>query len=175
MNVPHTLAELNSADRDSFTHALGHLFEHSAWVAEETWPKRPFRTVEDLHTKLCATMREGSRDRQAALVRAHPDLAGRLARTGQLTVDSKREQAGAGLDKLTPAELIEFEKLNRAYRARFRFPFIICARLTNKTGIVGAMQVRLSNPVDVEFQTALAEIEKIAQLRLNDVLAPAAK
>lgn len=171
MNSPRTLAELNAADRDAFTSALGHLFEHSPWVAEEAWASRPFRNVEQLHTKLCAAMRAASRDRQAALIRAHPDLAGRLARLGQLTADSKREQAGAGLDRLTPEELTAFEKLNRTYRGRFRFPFIVCARLSNKAAILAAMQLRLSNPPDVEFQTALAEIEKIARLRLDDLLA----
>lgn len=170
MTNPRTLAELNAADRDSFTSALGHLFEHSPWVAHDTWAARPFASVADLHAKLCASMRAGSRDRLVALVRAHPDLAGRLARLGQLTPDSKREQAGAGLDQLTAAEAEEFEKLNRAYRARFRLPFIICARLHNKTAIKAAMQLRLSNLPDIEFQTALAEIEKIAQFRLNDLL-----
>jgi 2-oxo-4-hydroxy-4-carboxy-5-ureidoimidazoline decarboxylase len=171
MNHPHTLAELNAADRESFTSALGHLFEHSPWVAAEAWPARPFRDASDLHAKLCAAMRAGSREQHAALIRAHPDLAGRLARLGQLTAESTREQAGAGLDALTPEERATFEKLNRTYRGRFRFPFIICARLSSKAEIVAAMQLRINNPPEIEFQTALAEIEKIAELRLKDFLA----
>ena len=133
-----TLAELNALDRSAFTAVLGHLFEHSPWVAEETWPGRPFRNAAQLHTKLCAAMRAASRDRQASLIRAHPDLAGRLARTNQLTAASASEQAGAGLAALSADELVQFEKLNHAYRARFRFPFIICARLSNKAAIVAA-------------------------------------
>jgi 2-oxo-4-hydroxy-4-carboxy-5-ureidoimidazoline decarboxylase len=165
-----TLPEINALERGAFVAALGHLFEHSPWIAEETWARRPFRDAAHLHAELCATMRGASRDRQFALIAAHPDLAGRLAQKKQLTADSTREQASAGLAQLTPAELLVFEKLNRSYRARFRFPFIICARLNAKDAILAAMQSRLSNAPEVEFQAALAEIEKIAQLRLNDVV-----
>ena len=165
-----TIGDLNTLDRSAFTAALGHLFEHSPWVAEETWPRRPFRDAQHLHAELCATLRGASRDRQLALIAAHPDLAGRLARANQLTAESTREQASAGLNTLSAAELAAFEKLNRSYRARFRFPFIICARLNAKQAILAAMQSRLANSPEVEFQTALSEIEKIAQLRLEDVL-----
>jgi 2-oxo-4-hydroxy-4-carboxy-5-ureidoimidazoline decarboxylase len=165
-----TIAELNALDRVAFVARLGHLFEHSPWVAEETWARRPFRDAAHLHAELCATMRAAPRDRHGMLIRAHPDLAGRLARQKQLTADSTREQASAGLDKLTDAELAEFEKLNRSYRARFRFPFIICARLNAKDAILSAMKSRLDNPPETEFATALAEIEKIARLRLDEVL-----
>jgi 2-oxo-4-hydroxy-4-carboxy-5-ureidoimidazoline decarboxylase len=148
------------------------LFEHSPWVAEETWPRRPFASAEALHAALCATMREAPRDRQLALIRAHPDLAGRLAQQKLLTSESTREQASAGLDQLTEAELSEFARNNDAYQARFGFPFIICARLNAKAAILTAMQQRLKNPPDAEFATALGEIEKIAWLRLQDVLKP---
>lgn len=165
------LDQLNSSSRPDFTAALGHLFEHSPWVADETWPKRPFPTVEALHSALCATMRAAPRDRQLALIRAHPDLAGRLARQRMLTAESTREQASAGLDQLSDAELAEFTRLNADYRARFDFPFIICARLNAREAILSAMKTRLENPPDVEFATALSEIEKIARLRLQDVVA----
>jgi 2-oxo-4-hydroxy-4-carboxy-5-ureidoimidazoline decarboxylase len=164
------ISELNSADRTAFTAVLGHLFEHSPWVAEETWPKRPFASAEALHAALCATMRGASRDRQLALIRAHPDLAGRLAQQKQLTAESTREQASAGLDRLTDAELASFTRQNDAYKAKFGFPFIICARLNAKAAILSAMQTRGGNAPDVEFATALGEIEKIAWLRLQDVL-----
>src|SRR5882672_7807825 len=127
-----TLSQLNAFDRAAFTAALGHLFEHSPWVAEQTWPQRPFRDVAQLHAALCATMRAASKDEQLALIRAHPDLAGRLAQQNQLTAESTREQASAGLSQLTAAELAAFQKNNAAYLARFGFPFIICARLSNK-------------------------------------------
>lgn len=164
------LDQLNACDRSAFTSALGHLFEHSPWVAEETWPKRPFPTVDALHAALCATMRGASRDRQLALIRAHPDLAGRLARQRQLTAESTREQASAGLDQLTDAQLAEFTQLNAAYRARFDFPFIICARLNARDAILAAMKARVGNTVEAEFEAALGEIEKIARLRLYDAV-----
>ena len=165
-----SLAQLNSADQPSFTAALGHLFEHSPWVAEETWPKRPFRDAKDLHAQLCATMRAASSERRIALIRAHPDLAGRLAMQGKLTAESQREQASAGLNQLSPEELATFQHLNDAYRSRFDFPFIICARLNAHEAILRALQDRSSNTLEVEQATALAEIEKIAWLRLNDFL-----
>jgi len=163
---------LNALDRTAFTAALGHLFEHSPWVAEETWLRRPFRDAAQLHAELCATMRGASHDRQLALICAHPDLAGRLAQQQQLTAESTREQASAGLNQLGEAELANFRKLNDTYRARFGFPFIICARLNAKDAILTAMKTRVAHSPEVEFETALGEIEKIAQLRLNDVLKP---
>jgi 2-oxo-4-hydroxy-4-carboxy-5-ureidoimidazoline decarboxylase len=165
-----SLVQLNQVDREAFVAALGHLFEHSPWVAEETWPKRPFASAEALHAALCSTMRAASRDRQLALIRAHPDLAGRLAQQKKLTAESTREQASAGLDQLTDAELAEFTRNNDAYKARFGFPFIICARLNAKATILAAMRQRVGDSPDAEFSVALTEIEKIAWLRLQDTL-----
>ena len=164
------LEKLNSSDQAAFVATLGHLFEHSPWVAEETWPQRPFASREALHAALCATMRGATRERQLALIRAHPDLAGRLAQQKKLTAESTREQASAGLDQLTDAELAAFTAQNDTYKAKFGFPFIICARLNAKAAIIAAMHARVGNGADVEFNTALGEIEKIAWLRLQDVL-----
>ena len=166
-----TLAALNAASRAEFTAALGHLFEHSPWVADETWARRPFRDADQLQAELCATMRRAPRERQLALIKAHPDLAGRLAQQNQLTADSTREQASAGLNRLGAAELAEFQALNTDYRARFGFPFIICARLNAKDAILAAMRTRMANTPEQEFHAALGEIEKIARLRLDDLLA----
>jgi 2-oxo-4-hydroxy-4-carboxy-5-ureidoimidazoline decarboxylase len=164
------LSELNQASRERFVGSLGHLFEHSPWVAEQTWARRPFADAAALHAALCATMRAAPRDRQLALIRAHPDLAGRLAQQRRLTAESTREQASAGLDQLTDAELADFTARNEAYRARFGFPFIICARLNAKAAILAAMEQRVENAPEAEFAAALGEIEKIAWLRLEDVL-----
>jgi len=166
------LAQLNDFSQAAFTAALGHLFEHSPWVAEETWPKRPFRDAAHLHAELCATMQRAAPERQLALIGAHPDLAGRLARQNQLTRESTNEQATAGLNRLSDAELAEFQKLNDRYRVKFGFPFIICARLNAKDAILAAMRARLPNPPAAEHAAALAEIEKIAGLRLGDILTP---
>jgi 2-oxo-4-hydroxy-4-carboxy-5-ureidoimidazoline decarboxylase len=175
-----SLESLNTSDRAAFTAALGHLFEHSPWVAEETWQKRlglrslgeagPFSSLEDLHAALCTTMRGAAPDRQLTLIRAHPDLAGRLAKQKKLTAESTREQASAGLDQLTDEELADFTRQNDTYKAKFGFPFIICARLNAKSAILAAMQARLPNAPATEQATALAEIEKIAWLRLQDIL-----
>ena len=164
-----SFAELNAMGRSAFVATLGHLFEHSPWVAEETWPRRPFRDVAHLHAELCATMHGASRERQLALVRAHPDLAGRWAQQRKLTAESTREQAVAGLNALSDDERAAFEKLNDDYRARFGFPFILCARLIAKDAILAAMQARVRSSPEMEFQTALGEIEKIARLRLDEV------
>ena len=165
-----SLNDLNKIDRVAFVTALGHLFEHTPWVAEETWPRRPFRDAAHLHAELCRTMQSAPPDKQLALICAHPDLAGRLALQNQLTRESTKEQASAGLNRLTDTELAEFTKLNDTYKAKFGFPFIICARLNAKAAILAAMQARLPNSPATEHAAALAEIEKIAWLRLQDGL-----
>ena len=116
-------------------------------------------------------MRAASRERQLALIQAHPDLAGRLAQQRKLTAESTREQASAGLNHLSEVELSRFQQLNERYRARFGFPFVICARLNAKEAILAAMEARVNHSPNDEFQTALGEIEKIAWLRLQDRLA----
>jgi len=166
------LTELNGLDRPAFTAALGHLFEHSPWVAEETWVQRPFHDERHLYAELCATMRRATGERQRALIEAHPDLAGRLALAGRLTAESAREQASAGLTKMSADEMQRFQELNTVYRAKFGMPFIICARLNARDRIIQAMERRLRNSSAEEHAAALAEIEKIAELRLADVLKP---
>ena len=165
-----TLEKINQASRVEFTAVVGHLFEHSPWVAEETWARRPFRDAVQLHAELCATMRGATVERQLALIRAHPDLAGRLALAGELTTESTREQASAGLNRMSAEELGRFQALNAAYRERFGFPFVICARLNAREAILAAMKARMANSPTEEHAAALGEIEKIAWLRLGDVL-----
>ena len=168
--MPTTLAALNAADRAAFTAALGHLFEHSPWVGERAWSHRPFRDAAHLHAGLCATMRAAPMEQQLALIRAHPDLAGRLAQQGKLTAESAKEQTSAGLNQLSGAELAELTRLNDGYKAKFGFPFVICARLNARNAILAALRARLANYPAAEHAAALAEIEKIAWLRLQDTL-----
>ncbi|MEO7598604.1 MAG: 2-oxo-4-hydroxy-4-carboxy-5-ureidoimidazoline decarboxylase [Opitutus sp.] len=165
-----TIESLNLADRAEFVRALGHLFEHSPWVADQTWDRRPFQDVAHLHRELCATMYRAPVDQQRALIEAHPDLAGRLALAGKLTAESTREQASAGLDRMSTEAMEAFQKLNTAYRDRFGFPFIICARLNARDAILQAMRSRIHHSPTEEHMAALVEIEKIAELRLQDVL-----
>ena len=150
-----------------FVAAAGGFFEHSPWVAERAWEKRPFASVADLHEKMCSAVRAASADEQLALIRAHPDLVGRLAREGRLTRESTAEQASAGLSQLTDEEIAAFERYNAAYRERFGFPFVICARENKKDAILAAFPVRLQNPREQEIAAALREIEKIARLRIE--------
>ena len=169
--MPLTISDLNSSERAAFTASLRHIFEHSPWVADETWLRRPFRDGAHLHAELCRTMQSAPAEKQLALISAHPDLAGRLARQKQLTRESTHEQASAGLNQLNDVELAAFQKLNDAYQAKFGHPFIICARLNAKGAIVAAMNSRLQHSPAAEHAAALVEIEKIAWLRLNDSLA----
>ena len=141
------------------------LFEHSPWV-EERADARP--SSGDRHADLMAVVRNASPEEQLALIRAHPELAGKAAIDGSLTEASAAEQASAGLNRLTPAEYEQFHALNAAYRERFGFPFIICVRLTDKAGILAAMKRRLGNDRETEIATAIDQIGEIVRLRLGE-------
>jgi 2-oxo-4-hydroxy-4-carboxy-5-ureidoimidazoline decarboxylase len=140
------------------------LFEHSPWI-EARADARP--SCGDRHSDLMAVVRDASPGEQLALIRAHPELAGKAAVDGSLTEASAAEQASAGLDRLTPAEFDRFHALNAAYREKFGFPFIICVRLTDKAGILAAMERRLANDRATEIAEALAQIGEIVRLRLE--------
>lgn len=142
------------------------LFEHSPWV-EARADARP--SSGDRHADLMAVVHDATPEEQLALIRAHPELAGKAAIDKRLTDASAAEQASAGLDRLTPPEYERFHALNAAYRERFDFPFIICVRLTDKAGILAAMEQRLSHGRDEEIATALAQIGEIVRLRLEDM------
>lgn len=142
------------------------LFEHSPWV-EQRANARP--SSGDRHADLMVVVAAASDDERLALIRAHPELAGKAAIDRTLTDASAAEQASAGLDRLTPEEFARFHDLNDRYRTRFGFPFIICVRLTDKAGILAAMESRLANDRAAEIATAIAEIGKITALRLKDM------
>lgn len=163
------IQEINAWSRGKFAGLVGPVFEHSAWIAAMTWEKRPFAGFKDLHRALCETVKNSGAKKQLALIRAHPDLVGRLAQAGQLTKESAQEQSGAGLDRLSPAEAERFQKNIAAYRARFDFPFVICARLNKKQAILAGFKRRLNHSREQEIKTALEEIFKIAKLRLCDL------
>lgn len=167
-----TVGEVNVLGHDAFVARLGGLFEGSPWVAAETWPARPFVDRQALYQALCRSMRAADPDRQLALIRAHPDLVGRAAVDGTLTRESTGEQAAAGLDagELTGDEVEAFTASNAAYKERFGFPFVICAREHQKEGILDGFAARLGNSREVEIATALGEVEKIAWHRLVDLV-----
>jgi xanthine dehydrogenase D subunit len=149
---------------------LSRLFEHSPWVAEAAWHRAPFARVADLQAAVEAAVREAPRERQLALILAHPELAGREAEEGTLTRESSSEQASAGLNRLIPEELEAWRRLNRSYRERFGFPLIVCVREHTKESIIAWGNARLDNSREQEIEVALGEITKIAWLRLADLL-----
>jgi 2-oxo-4-hydroxy-4-carboxy-5-ureidoimidazoline decarboxylase len=171
-NQRYRLGEVNGFSRADFVRVLGPVFEHSPWIAGLTWAKRPFGDRTGLHRALCETVLASSQQEKLALIRAHPDLVGRAALAGTLTVPSTREQASAGLDRLSEEELASFQKYNREYHKKFGFPFVICARLNKKAAILDGFRRRLKNSRAREVKTALNEIFKIAELRLSDLLQP---
>ena len=169
MEMSLTFSQLNQFSQPEFIRVVGPVFEHSPWIAEATWSKKPFSDLETLHRELCETVRNAAEEKQLALIRAHPDLVGKLALAGQLTKESTGEQASAGLDKLTSDEVALFQQNNAAYKDKFGFPFVICARLNKKEAILNGFAVRLKNLREQEIQAALVEIFKIAELRLRDL------
>jgi 2-oxo-4-hydroxy-4-carboxy-5-ureidoimidazoline decarboxylase len=167
-----TLQEINLLARDSFVHALCSLFEGPPWIVTSAWSDRPFISVENLHQVLCNVMYTAPIKQKIALIQSHPDLVGRAALAGTLTPASTNEQASAGLDRLTPVEIATFTRLNAAYRERYDFPFVICARENKKESILAGFEVRLQHTREEEIAVALAEIAKICALRLRDLIRP---
>ncbi len=165
-----SLDELNALDQDSFTTALGGVFEGEPWIVRAAWPARPFASLEQLRGALCDVMYAAPLGRQVALLRAHPDLLGRAALAGTLSPASTNEQAAAGLDRLTSAEIATFQRLNAAYQQRFAFPFVICARENRKESILAGFAARLRHTREEEIAIALGEVAKIGWLRLQDTL-----
>ncbi|WP_434990509.1 2-oxo-4-hydroxy-4-carboxy-5-ureidoimidazoline decarboxylase [Xanthomonas melonis] len=151
-------------DDAAFVARYRDLFEHSPWVVERAVRRRPF---DDVYGGLMQVVYEASPEDQVALIRAHPELAGKAAIDRTLTATSAAEQASAGLDRLSEAEFRRFHALNQAYRHRFGFPFVICVRLHDKAGILAALERRLEATRREEIATALAEIGSIVQLRLE--------
>ena len=165
-----TLQELNVLGRSEFVTLVGPIFEGSPWIAQRAWSIRPFSDTDDLHRSLCQRMYDATEEEKLALIRAHPDLAGRAAREGSLTPESTAEQAGAGLDRLTQREFAAFSRMNEEYRARFGFPFVICVGDHTKESIFIQFATRLENDGKKEIETSLVEICEIARLRLRDLI-----
>lgn len=165
------LDAVNRMDRAAFVATLGGVFENSPWVAEQAWDARPFGAVEALHSAMVAVVRRTAPAQQLALLRAHPELAGREALAGDMTDASEAEQGSAGLDRLTAAELAHMGELNHAYRTKFGHPFIIAVRNHTKQGIFEAFERRLNNDAEAERAAALSEVFTITRLRLAALFA----
>ena len=165
-----TLDHLNALGDSAFVATLAGIFEHSPWVAEGVLRLRPFDTVEALHEAMCAVVADAGPAAQLALIRAHPQLAGKAAIAGELTVASGLEQSGAGLLHCSPAEYARLTELNAAYQQRFGFPFILAVRGHDRASIIANLASRLGSEPALEHAEALRQIGRIAAFRLRDLL-----
>ena len=168
--LPDRLHSLSVGDRAHFVAALGSAFEHSPWVAEIAWEARPFASIDQLHAAMVDAVRSAGSSQQLALICAHPELAGKEAAAGCLTQDSQAEQASAGLDRCTAEESGRLRQLNRSYRDKFGFPFVMAVKHRSKHDILAALAARTSNSREQEFSTCLSEIGRIGRLRLDALL-----
>ena len=166
-----TIHALNTCDAGTFVTRFGDVAEDSPWVAEAAFEARPFADREALVAAFAAVVHGAPREAQLALLRAHPDLAGRAAVAGDIAEASRREQAGAGLDRLSAGEFARFHELNARYRARFGFPFIYAVKGATKDAILAAFETRIDNDADTERATALANVERIFRFRIEDRVA----
>lgn len=165
--TPVSLDQLNAADKTGFIAALGDIFEHAPWVAEVVHAQRPFATLAWLHDAMTTAVRSADADRKLALVNGHPDLAGKAARAGAMTADSKAEQSSAGLDRLSEEQFARFHRINEAYRKKFGFPFIVCVRRHTRDSILRQFERRLTHDAATELDAALTEVFRITALRLD--------
>lgn len=162
----YRLSQLNQMTQSEFVEALGTIFESSPWVAKQAWLKRPFTDIDTLHQTMVDGVNNNSYEQQLMLIRAHPDL-GTKAKMAEASV---REQSGVGLDRLSSSEYERFQTLNQNYQDKFGFPFIIAVKNQTKESILEAFEQRLKNSVQLEQETALKQIAKIAKFRLEDTI-----
>lgn len=160
----YTLNQLNHMDQTAFVAAVGAVFEHTPQIAAQAWLHRPFQDVDQLHQTMATIVQSLTESEQLALIRAHPDLGSRA----KMAPASVSEQAGAGLDRLSPEEYERFQTLNRQYLTKFDFPFIIAVKQHTKASILEAFDCRLQSSREEERAQAIAEITQIAKFRLLD-------
>jgi 2-oxo-4-hydroxy-4-carboxy-5-ureidoimidazoline decarboxylase len=165
-----SLAELNACSEADFIAALDNIFEYSPWIAEQAAAIRPFAGVAQLFEAMTAAVDRAAPQARLALIKAHPDLANKTQRAAGLTLESNAEQNSVGLDRLSDAEYEAFERLNNAYRGKFGFPYIVCVRRHTKDSILRDFERRLPNDGTAEVATSIAEICRIAALRLDQLV-----
>jgi OHCU decarboxylase len=161
-----TISQLNALSVNHFVDEVGWVFEHSPWVARRAWKHRPFASLDDLHTRMTGEVASASVAEKMGLLRAHPDLGTRA----KISASSAREQAGAGLDQLTPVEFARLHQYNEAYKTRFGFPFLFAVKGSAKLRIMQALEARLQSTPEDEFQEALRQVYRIARFRLEDII-----
>jgi 2-oxo-4-hydroxy-4-carboxy-5-ureidoimidazoline decarboxylase len=160
---------VNAMDRAAFVQKFGGIFEKSPWVAEKAWEKRPFASIDELHAAMVNIVKHSPVPNQLALLQSHPDLAGKEAQAGAMTASSVSEQASAGLNALSKAEIAQISDLNAAYKQKFGFPFIIAVRMHTKEGIFFEFNRRLANETQAEFANDLQNVYAITRLRLGAI------
>lgn len=170
MSVQRSIQDINQLSPAQFVELLGGIFEHSPWVAERACVQRPFALVRDLHQAMADAVMSAPLPMQLALIRAHPELAGKAAVRGELTAESTREQSGAGLSECSADEFATLQKLNASYNAKFGFPFVIAVRGHDRHSIIAHFSRRLESTQEVETQECLEQIIKIGGFRLADVV-----
>jgi 2-oxo-4-hydroxy-4-carboxy-5-ureidoimidazoline decarboxylase len=161
-----TLDEVNACDRAGFVSRVGWVFEHSPWVAERAWARKPFRSRDELHAEMTAQMAAASPEEQLSLLRAHPDLGARI----KMSDASTNEQAGAGLDSLTLEEFQRLRRLTARYRDKFGFPFLYAVKGGTKHDILKALEARLPSSREQELAEALRQVARIARFRLEELI-----
>jgi 2-oxo-4-hydroxy-4-carboxy-5-ureidoimidazoline decarboxylase len=166
-----SLVELNACSKADFVAALANVFEYSPWIAEQAASARRFAGVTPLFEAMKAAVARAPAEMRLALIKAHPDLANKTQRAAGLTAESSAEQNSAGLDRLSDAEYVAFERVNNAYRSKFGFPYIVCVRRHTRDSILRDFERRLPNDVAAEMQASIAEIFRIAALRLDQLVA----
>lgn len=162
----------SSLERDAFVAAFADIYEHSPWVAAQVYDSgvdESLNQIEVMHERMSQAFLNADRDTQLALINAHPDLAGKAALRGELTASSTSEQAGAGIQECSPEEFERFVTLNEAYKAKFGFIFIMAVKGSDRYKILASFEERLENSQEQEFQRAIAEINKIAMFRLQEM------
>jgi 2-oxo-4-hydroxy-4-carboxy-5-ureidoimidazoline decarboxylase len=167
----YTLAQLNAMSETAFVSALSGIFEHSPWVARAAAAQRPYPSVDALYRAMVDVVAGAGEAPQLALIYAHPELAGKAAVRGDLTAESMREQSGAGLSQCTQEEFDKLQCLNRAYREKFGFPFILAVRGHDRSEIIARFEVRVNNSRDEELRASLEQIYRIARFRIDDLVA----
>jgi len=165
-----TLADLNACSKDDFVAALANIFEYSPWISEQTASARPFAGVNALFAAMKAVVDRAPSELRLALIKGHPDLANKTQRAAGLTAESNHEQNSVGLDRLSDAEYDAFERVNNAYRSKFGFPYVVCVRRHTRDSILRDFERRLPNDANTEMQTSIAEICRIAALRLDQLV-----
>jgi 2-oxo-4-hydroxy-4-carboxy-5-ureidoimidazoline decarboxylase len=165
------LSDLNACSREDFVAALANIFEYSPWIAEHAASLRPFAGASQLFNAMKAAVDRAPPELRLALIKAHPDLADKTQRAAGLTAESSAEQNSAGLDRLSDAEYVAFERVNNAYRTKFGFPYIVCVRRHTRDSILRDFERRLPNDAKTEMRASIEEICRIAALRIDQLVA----